>query len=76
MTQNSAIAIVGTFDSKAEEHLFLKDAIEKRGLETIMINVGTRSKCPFEADFDLFPEITDVGLPMSRDKAKIGRAHV
>lgn len=70
MKQNSAVAIVGTFDSKAEEHLFLKDAIEKRGLETIMINVGTRRQCPFHADFDLFPEIADnKDLCMSRDKA-------
>ncbi len=70
MKNNSAIAIVGTFDSKAEEHLFLKDAIEKRGLETTMVNVGTMSQCPFSADFDLFPEITENnGLPVSRDKA-------
>jgi uncharacterized protein (UPF0261 family) len=27
-----AIAVVGTFDSKAEEHIFLKNRIERKGL--------------------------------------------
>lgn len=34
------IAIVGTFDSKADEFNFLKSVIEKNGLETLMIDVG------------------------------------
>lgn len=34
------IAIVGTFDSKAEEFQFLKDIIESNGLKTLMIHSG------------------------------------
>lgn len=71
MNHNAAIAIVGTFDSKGEEHLFLKDCIEQRGFSTLTINVGTKGPSPFQADFDLYEDIdrdrkTD---PMSRDQA-------
>ena len=31
MQQNLTIAVVGTFDSKAEEHIFLKNRIEQGG---------------------------------------------
>ncbi|MEW6663768.1 MAG: Tm-1-like ATP-binding domain-containing protein [Thermodesulfobacteriota bacterium] len=54
MKENSAIAVVGTFDSKAEEHLFLKERIEARGLPVLMVNVGTKGPSPFVPDLDLF----------------------
>ena len=57
MDNISTIAIVGTFDSKGEEHLFLKDSIEQRGLRTLTINVGTKNPSPFPADRDLFFEL-------------------
>jgi uncharacterized protein (UPF0261 family) len=57
MINIAAIAIVGTFDSKGEEHLFLKQCIEQRGLHTLTINVGTKSPSPFPADIDLFLEL-------------------
>ena len=70
MAHNDAVAIVGTFDSKAQEHLFLKDTIEKMGVNTLMINVGIKGPCPFPADFDLYEEISkDKEACMSRDKA-------
>lgn len=62
------VAVVGTFDSKSEEHLFLKENIEKRGIGTLLINVGTKSPCPFTPDFDLYPEIYK-GHPHGRDGA-------
>lgn len=34
------IAIAGTFDSKAEEFLYLKESIEKQGVATLMIHTG------------------------------------
>jgi uncharacterized protein (UPF0261 family) len=55
MKKQSAIAVVGTFDSKGEEHLFLKKCIEKRGFRTLTINVGTSKPSSFTADIDLFP---------------------
>ncbi|NNG06517.1 MAG: UPF0261 family protein, partial [Desulfobacteraceae bacterium] len=57
MNHNATIAVVGTFDSKGEEHLFLKECIEKRGFRTLTINVGTKSPSPFPPDHDLYSEI-------------------
>lgn len=71
MKKDLAIAVVGTFDSKGEEHLFLKQCIEKRGIQGLTINVGTGAPSPFEADYDLYEEIADGrGSPSGgRDKA-------
>jgi len=71
VTQNRAIAIVGTFDSKGEEHLFLKERIEGRGIPTLTINVGTKNPSPFPADYDLYEQFADIegAKPPSRDKA-------
>ena len=49
-----AIAVVGTFDSKAEEHFFLKDRIERRGLRVVTINIGTKGPSPSPVSTDLF----------------------
>ena len=71
MKKKPAIAIVGTFDSKGEEHLFLKDCIEKRGILTLTVNVGTRKPSAFPVDIDLFPRVKRAlkGNAGSRDKA-------
>ena len=55
MKKKPAIAVVGTFDSKGEEHLFLKTCIERRGFRTLTINVGTARPSSFIPDIDLFP---------------------
>lgn len=47
---------MGTFDSKAEEHLFLKQAIEERGYQTLTINIGAKDPPGFNPDFDLRPQ--------------------
>jgi len=47
------IAIVGTLDSKSEEHLFLKEAIESSGCSTITIDVGTTGLSKFSPDFSV-----------------------
>ena len=71
MDQNAAIAVVGTFDSKGEEHLFIRQAIERRGLTTLAINVGTKGPSPFPADLDLYAEVIKGGNAGhgSRDEA-------
>lgn len=68
MTQIAPIAVVGTFDSKSEEHLFLKENVERRGIGALTINVGTKAPCPFLPDFDLYPEICKEN-PEGRDGA-------
>ncbi len=71
MKKKPAIAIVGTFDSKGEEHLFLKDCIEQRGIPTLTVNVGTKKPSAFAADIDLYPKVKKSlkGNSGDRDKA-------
>ena len=54
MKKTPAIAVVGTFDSKGEEHLFLKNRIEALGLQVLTVNVGTKEPIPFEVSHDLY----------------------
>ena len=69
--EKAAIAILGTFDSKAEEHLFLKNGIEQRGFRTLTINAGTKGPSLFQVDIDLFAEMkkNESAISGSRDKA-------
>jgi uncharacterized protein (UPF0261 family) len=57
MGSNNTIIVLGTFDSKAEEHIFLKQQIEQRGLRTLTINVGTKKPSPVKVDLDLFDSV-------------------
>lgn len=70
MKTDPAVAVVGTFDSKAEEHVFLKERIEEKGFRTLTVNVGTGAFSPVPVDLDLFKSIKS-GSPNahSRDKA-------
>jgi uncharacterized protein (UPF0261 family) len=54
MNKIPVVAIVGTFDSKGEEHLFLKNRIEDLGLQTLTVNVGTQKPIPFKVSYDLY----------------------
>jgi uncharacterized protein (UPF0261 family) len=71
MRKKHAIAVVGTFDSKAEEHMFLKDRIEQKGLTAFTINVGTRAPSPAPVDLDLYKLIiaNNAAVKDSRDRA-------
>ena len=71
MKTDPAVAVVGTFDSKAEEHTFLKDRIEQRGLRTLTVNVGTRAPSAIPVKLDLFESINKDGnlVAESRDNA-------
>jgi uncharacterized protein (UPF0261 family) len=71
MKPRKAIAVLGTFDSKGEEHLFLKRRIEERGFPTVTINVGTRTASTFTPDKDLFNALQqdDHAVALSRDEA-------
>jgi uncharacterized protein (UPF0261 family) len=54
MNKKSAIAVVGTFDSKAEEHFFIASAIEQRGIRALTVNVGTKGPSPSPVSMDFF----------------------
>jgi uncharacterized protein (UPF0261 family) len=61
MKISGAVVVLGTFDSKAEEHTFLKERIAQRGLQTLTVNVGTKSPSPVPVNLDLFESITKDG---------------
>ena len=59
---------MGTFDSKAEAHNFLKRQIEQRGLPALTINVGTRKPSPIKVDLDLFDSVRSDGKAFYIDR--------
>jgi len=70
------IAVLGTLDTKGEEHVFLADAIRKKGHRVLLIDVGTlkpprvtpditRYEVAAAADIDL----DEVTAPKDRGKA-------
>ncbi|MDF1591999.1 MAG: Tm-1-like ATP-binding domain-containing protein [Desulfobacterales bacterium] len=71
MKKNASIAVLGTFDSKGEEHRFLQKQIGQRGQPALTIHVGVKAPSPFPVDMDLFAEIKKDGVDAtgSRDKA-------
>lgn len=71
MNIKPAIAVVGTFDTKAEEHFFLKEQIEQNGLHALTIHVGTRTRSPVAVDTDLYKSVIEnnASVQDSRDKA-------
>lgn len=71
MNTKPTIAVVGTFDSKAEEHFFLKNRIEQKGLNALTVNVGTRGPSPATVDLDLYNLIikSNAAAKASRDQA-------
>lgn len=70
-----SVAIVGTLDSKGEEHLFLKEFIESRGYSTITIDVGTTGLSEFPPDLSVPKLINTKGMERSRMvEAVIGKA--
>ena len=71
MGKKPTIAVVGTFDTKAEEHIFLKDRIEQMGLGALTVNVGTRSPSPAPVDLDLYIQVIENNpeVQESRDTA-------
>src|SRR5258708_10146736 len=44
------VAVVGTFDTKGEEHTFLAEQIRKAGVDTMLIDVGILGPKPATID--------------------------
>ena len=68
MTKETSIAVLGTFDSKGEEHQFLKTRIEERGCRALTINVGTKRPPFHPTDVDFFGEMKKEERDLSRDQ--------
>jgi len=67
MDKISSIAVLGTYDTKGEEHLFLKERVEKQGFQALTVNVGTKKPPSCEVDLNLFPSLHDRGV-LSEDR--------
>lgn len=50
MNKQKTVLIIATLDTKGPETLFLKKHIEERGLKTLVMDIGTTGKSPFNAD--------------------------
>ncbi len=68
MSQKIPIAVLGTFDSKGEEHQFLKTRIEERGYRALTINVGTKHPPRHPTDIDFHREMEKEEKGFSRDQ--------
>lgn len=60
----AAIAILGTLDSKSEEHSFLADRIHERGHETVLIDVGTGSDPQIQPDYTRYDVAEATGIDL------------
>ena len=60
MTKEAPIAVLGTFDSKGEEHQFLRTRIQERGCRAVTINVGTKRPPSHAIDIDLYREMAEL----------------
>ena len=71
MSTKPTVAVVGTFDTKAEEHIFLKAQIEQKGLHALTVNVGTRAPSPVPVDLDLYRLVIEdnAAVKENRDSA-------
>ena len=65
-SREKSIAVVGTLDSKGEEHLFLKEFIESKGYPTITIDVGTTGLSRFPPDLSVSKLINIKEMERSR----------
>ena len=68
MTKDTPIAVVGTFDSKGEEHQFLKARIQQKGCRALTVNVGTKQPPSHPVDMDLYGEMQKEKHGLSRDQ--------
>ncbi|BDR76000.1 Tm-1-like ATP-binding domain-containing protein [Clostridium tetani] len=66
---NKKIIILGTLDTKGEEFKFIKDIIEKEGLETIVIDVGVVGEAKLRPNIDK-KEVAIVGGSSIEDLIK------
>ncbi|AVP54324.1 hypothetical protein K144313037_16020 [Clostridium tetani] len=66
---NKKIIILGTLDTKGEEFKFIKDIIEKEGLDTIVIDVGVVGEAKLRPNIDK-KEVAIVGGSSIEDLIK------
>jgi uncharacterized protein (UPF0261 family) len=60
----ATIAILGTLDSKADEHLFVADRIRERGHQVVLIDVGTGGEPKVKPDYSKYDVAAATGLDL------------
>ena len=60
----ATIAILGTLDSKSEEHSFLSERIREHGHQTVFIDVGTGDDPKVEPDYSRYDVAASIGLDL------------
>ena len=60
----ASIAILGTLDSKSEEHSFLSERIREHGHKTVFIDVGTGDDPKVEPDYSRYDVAASIGLDL------------
>ena len=60
----AVIAVLGTLDSKGEEHTFVADLIRKRGHEVLLIDAGSGGEPQITPDFTRFDVAKSIGLDL------------
>ena len=60
----ATIAVLGTLDSKGEEHSFVAELIRDHGCKALLIDVGTGGEPTVETDFSRYDVAAAVGLDL------------
>ena len=61
----ATIAVLGTFDTKGEEHSFVADIIRSKGHDTLMIDVGSGAEPTITPDVSRYEVAAAVGACVS-----------
>jgi uncharacterized protein (UPF0261 family) len=62
----ATVAILGTMDTKGEEHAFVAEQIRKRGHETVVIDVGVLDKPSLKPDITRFEVARAAGADLAK----------
>src|SRR5690625_3579269 len=65
----ATVALVGTLDTKREEYVWLRDELVRRGVETLLIDVGTFSDGVDIADVSSRDVATAAGAELDQLRA-------
>jgi 2-dehydro-3-deoxygluconokinase len=63
----ATIAVLGTFDTKGEEHRYVADRIREHGHSVMLIDVGTLGPATLEADISREEVAREAGVAVSFD---------
>lgn len=69
------IAVIGTLDTKGEEFRYLKEEIERRGHQTLVIDIGVLGDPAFEPDIDRAAVAMAGGLSINALREERDRGH-